>query len=164
MRTLAVLLLFASVAAPCEAYAQDADGCDNKFDEVRRLIDGHTTQWTRSFQGAGFPQAVLNSYLMIVNYSREAAINGAEIKKTECNAKYSDPVDITSTAVSLFSRGLSSIAADEKVYVSVSEIMSGYPLGGSNALIMKLKKQVEQGDKASVIRDPWKCLSFERKC
>jgi hypothetical protein len=149
------------------AFAQGAGVCDREFDQTRDFINQQHAKWADGINKGGFPDAVKNAYLVIVNYSRDAAINGAAGKQNECTANYAKPQEIMDTAVLIFSGGLSSLLPGKTAYVDVSEIMNGYPLGGPDAVIPKLREQILGGDRgtiANVIRDPWKCLSFQRKC
>jgi len=149
------------------AWSQGAGICDRKFDETRAFIDAQSEKWSESIKTNNFPKEVEHAYLVIVKYSHDNSLNGAEVKRVECTAQYVPAQEIMNTAVLLFSAGLSSIAPGKSAYVDVSEILNGYPLGGPNALIPKLREQILDGDRgavANIIRDPWKCLTFQRKC
>jgi hypothetical protein len=143
--------------------AQDAIVCEQEFDKAGHFISAEHDRWADAIKGGNLREDVRDALLVIVKYSRDNAINGAEGKKVQCLAKYAPAEEIMNTAVALFSNGLSSIAQGSSAYVDTSEIVTGYPLGGPSALVPKLREQTLKGDRGTVanfIRDPWKCLTF----
>lgn len=67
--------------------------------------------------------------------------------------------------------GVPPFLGEEATRVDTSEILNGKPLGGENALVPQAREDVldrldaaDQGSVANIIRDPFKCLTFQRKC
>ena len=51
--------------------------------------------------------------------------------------------------------------------VDVGEIAPGKPFGSNSAIVPQVRELVLNGDNgtiANIIRDPWKCATFQRKC
>ena len=79
----------------------------------------------------------------------------------ECNKGFAVPQKITDAAVFFATGGLSAVLPDRMTHVDVSQLLSGTPFGGPNALIPKLRDDVLNGlgiggDVACIIRDPKK--------
>jgi hypothetical protein len=149
------------------ASAQEDSDCARAFDTATALIEYHQIVWTKAIiDGALLPE-VRDGLVVVVKYARDNAINGAEGRKIQCVSNYAKPRDIVDTAVALFSAGLASISPERTAYIEPSEILNGYPLGGPNAVIPKLREQILGGDRgtvSNVLRDPWRCITFIRRC
>lgn len=79
----------------------------------------------------------------------------------DCNQGFAVPQKITDAAVFFATGGLSAVLPDRMTHVDVSQLLSGTPFGGPNALIPQLRDQVLNGlgiggDVACIIRDPKK--------
>jgi hypothetical protein len=77
------------------------------------------------------------------------------------------------SAVGVYTAGLSRAFPKKTFHVDVSEIMMGKPLGGPNAAVPKFREQVlkmlgankrNPGFIGNMIRDPWKCTTFQKRC
>lgn len=78
-----------------------------------------------------------------------------------CNKKLQPYQDIIDKIVEIGTGGLSKVLPKGMTHVDVSDILSGYPLGGPNSIFNKtrddlLKKLGIGGDVATVIKDPAK--------
>jgi hypothetical protein len=71
------------------------------------------------------------------------------------------------TIVAAYTLGLSRVLQPSMTHVDVSELLKGYTLGGPNALVPKFREEILRGDQgtfANILRDPYKCLTFQRSC
>lgn len=67
----------------------------------------------------------------------------------------------------LGSSGLAMLLPDRMTNVDVGEIAPGKPFGSNSAIVPQVRELVLDGDNgtiANIIRDPWKCATFQRKC
>ena len=90
-----------------------------------------------------------------------------EKARKDCTAQFKPYQDLVDAMVRIYTAGLSDILKPHMTHVDVSELLAGYPLGGPNALVPRFREQILNGDQgtvANIIRDPWKCLTFQRKC
>lgn len=165
--TLALL----SIGTMSSAQAQQGQSgvCDRETSEAISFIDQQRDKWIDSInkQNPPLPDDVKSAYGIIVKHAHDSSVATAQLKNIDCTKKYEGPQAIMNYAVAAYSGGLSLLAPGKTMYVDASEILNGYPLGGPDALIPKLREQILQGDNSTVsnvIRDPWKCISFQRKC
>ena len=146
-----------------------AGTCDRETGEAVAFVDQQRDKWLAAINNANppLPDDVKAAYAVIVRHAHDTGVATAQLKNIDCTKKYEGPQAIMNYAVAAFSGGLSLLAPGKTAYVDVSEIMNGYPLGGPEALIPKLREQILGGDRgtvANIIRDPIKCLTFQRKC
>ena len=144
-----------------------AGNCDRETGAAVAFLEQQRQTWVAAVNKVNFPSDVQNAYLIIINHAHDTGVSAAQLKNIDCTKKYEGPQVIMNAAVAAFSGGLSLIAPGKTAYVDVSEILNGYPLGGPDALIPKLREQILGGDRGTVsniIRDPVKCLTFARKC
>jgi hypothetical protein len=86
---------------------------------------------------------------------------------SDCEQGFKPYQQVMDSFVILATGGLSKLLPERMTRIDVSDILAGYPLGGPDALVPKLREQILRGDRgtlANTIRDPWKCLTFQRKC
>ncbi len=63
--------------------------------------------------------------------------------------------------------GLALLLPDRMTNVDVGEIAHGKPFGGDHALVPEVREFILRGDRgtiANIVRDPWRCVTFQRKC
>jgi hypothetical protein len=85
----------------------------------------------------------------------------------DCEQGFKPYQDVMNTFVLFATGGLSKLLPERVTRIDVSDILAGYPLGGPDAFIPKLREQILGGDRgtiSNIIRDPWKCITFQRKC
>ena len=106
------------------------------------FIDNQRQIWLAAINKNNLPEDVKNAYIIIVNHAHDTAVGGAKLKNMDCTKKYEGDQAIMNVAVTIFSQGLSLLAPGKTAYIDVSEIEHGYPLGGPDALIPKLREQI----------------------
>ncbi|MER8563203.1 hypothetical protein [Mesorhizobium sp. M0578] len=63
--------------------------------------------------------------------------------------------------------GLALLLPDRMTNVDVGEIAHGKPFGGDHAIAPEVREFILGGDRgtiANIVRDPWRCATFQRKC
>jgi hypothetical protein len=166
---LACTIILASSLISQRTLAQGgaAGVCDRDTGQAIAFIDNQRQIWLAAINKNNLPEDVKNAYIIIVNHAHDTAVGGAKLKNMDCTKKYEGDQAIMNVAVTIFSQGLSLLAPGKTAYIDVSEIEHGYPLGGPDALIPKLREQILGGDNGTVsniIRDPIQCLTFAHKC
>jgi hypothetical protein len=162
---LPVIIAFASVGSV--ANAQHV--CKDAVTQVKGQVDADYNQWIKSLDG--LPQPVKDAYTTVFNYNRDQAYLTADASGKMCDQKYALPQAVVDGVIAYYTVGLSRLLPQRVTHVDVSQIMSGKPLGGPNAAVPKFREQAlaavgggGNGTVANVIRDPWKCATFQRKC
>ena len=149
-----------------EVRAQGAGVCNRQADEVAEKVRSDSQSWINAIDPS-LPEDEKAAYRLVFSRNRDRTLVVVDAQKQQCTAKYKPLQDKMDAVVAYYTGGLSLILAPQMTHVDVSEILKGYPLGGPNALVPKFREQILHGDKstvANIIRDPWKCLSFQRKC
>jgi hypothetical protein len=85
----------------------------------------------------------------------------------DCERGFKPYQDVMNRLVLVATGGVSKLLPERMTRVDVSDILAGYPLGGPDAFVPKLREQILRGDRgtgANIIRDPWKCITGQRKC
>ncbi|KYH02490.1 hypothetical protein [Bradyrhizobium sp. DOA1] len=85
----------------------------------------------------------------------------------DCERGFKPYQDVMNNFVLVATGGLSKLLPERATRIDVSDILAGYPLGGPDAFVPKLREQILGGDRgtvANIVRDPWKCITFQRKC
>jgi hypothetical protein len=85
----------------------------------------------------------------------------------DCERGFKPYQQVMNDFVTIATGGLSKLLPERMTRIDVSDILAGYPLGGPNAFIPKLREQILGGDRGTlgnIVRDPYKCLTFQRKC
>jgi hypothetical protein len=80
---------------------------------------------------------------------------------SDCNKGFETPQKVVDAAVFFATGGLSAVLPARMTHIDVSQLLSGTPFGGPNALIPKLRDDALNGlgiggDVACIIRDPKK--------
>ncbi|MBK4722408.1 hypothetical protein JJL56_26490 [Azospirillum sp. YIM DDC1] len=162
----AVLLASLVLAAPQAANAQGAGVCNRQADEIASKVQGDAQAWIDAIDHS-LPQDEQDALKLLFSRNRDRSLQVVDKQKEECTAQFKDMQNMMDAVVAFYTGGLSKILAPRMTHVDVSEILAGYPLGGPNALIPKFREDVLRGDNgtiANIVRDPWKCLTFQRKC
>ena len=149
------------------AYAQGAGVCNRASDDIRARVNADVQGWVDAINATDLPQQVKNAHITLFQYNQAESMKGIEAKRGECTANFKPYQQVVDAMVLIYTGGLSAILAPHMTHVDVSELLAGYPLGGPNALVPRFREQILQGDNSTVsniIRDPWKCLTFQRKC
>lgn len=165
-----LLASFASVfLLATTANAQEQDVCKAQVSKVKGMIESDYAQWIEGIKD--LPPEIQDSYKKIFDYNRGQSFAEADRKGSECDKQYIVPQLIVDAVVLYYTGGLSKILPEKMTHVDVSQLMSGHPLGGPNAAIPKFREQVlssigmgGNSTPANIIRDPWKCMTFQRKC
>lgn len=148
------------------AYAQ-AGVCNRAFDDTAAKVRDDTAEWEKAFNATDLPPKVKQAHIVLFEYNRDETIKAYDSKRQQCTASFEPYQKIVDNLVSIYTLGLSDILQPHMTHVDVSELLAGYPLGGPNALVPKFREQILSGDNgtvANILRDPWKCLTFQRKC
>lgn len=98
---------------------------------------------------------------------KTAALKEVANAVDDCERGFKPYQDVMNDFVTIGTAGLSKLLPAPMTRVDVSDILAGYPLGGPDAFIPKLREQLLHGDRgtiANIVRDPWKCITFQRKC
>jgi hypothetical protein len=85
----------------------------------------------------------------------------------DCERGFKPYQTVMNDFVAIATGGVSKVLPERMTRIDVSDILAGYPLGGPDAFIPKLREQILGGDRgtvANIIRDPIKCITFQRKC
>lgn len=145
--------------------------CNREMDKVKASILSDYQQWTDSVKD--MPAEIRDAYIKIFTYNRDQSFLEADKGKEQCYAELRPLQQIVDGVVAFYTGGLSKALPERMTRVDVSEIMAGKPLGGPNAAVPKFRTQVftalginpnNPGTIGTVIMDPWKCLTGQRKC
>lgn len=114
------------------------------------------------------PPHVVNAHMTIIRDAHSQGMTEARKGFDDCVAGFRSPQEIVDIATLGFSQVLQRAGVPEgRVRIDASEIASGRPLGGNEALVPKAREQVLRGDRGTVsniARDPIRCITFARKC
>ena len=160
-----------AISLACIFFSQDALGqagvCNRATDDAKQRMDSDFAAWVAAIQGNNLPQEVKNAYIVLFKYNRDQAYNQADQINQQCTQSFKPYQDVMDAIVTFYTVGLAKVLQPAMTHVDVSELLKGYTLGGPNALVPKFREQILNGDSgtvANILRDPWKCLSFQRKC
>ncbi|WP_104822317.1 hypothetical protein [Rhizobium sp. NXC24] len=140
--------------------------CNRQGDEIATKVRSDADKWIAAIDPS-LPKDEQDAFRLLFSRNRDRTLAAVNKMTRECTAKYKPMQDMMDGIVTYYTGGLSKILAPRMTHVDVSELLNGYPLGGPNALIPKFREDILRGDNgtvANIIRDPWKCLSFQRKC
>ncbi|MDC4206659.1 MAG: hypothetical protein MPW14_20245 [Candidatus Manganitrophus sp.] len=163
---LALALIYSDFAS-----AESFGVCNQEMDKVKSNVQEDYKQWIDSVND--MPQEVRDAYIKIFTYNRDQAFLEADKGKEECYAEFRPLQKIVDGIVLFYTRGLSKVLPEKMTHIDVSQIMAGKPLGGPNAAVPKFREQTfkalgidpkSPGTVGTIIKDPWKCLTFQRKC
>lgn len=149
------------------AYGQGAGVCNRASDDVRARVTTDVQAWIDAINSTDLPQHVKNAHIVLFQYNQAESMKQIEKARVDCTASFKPYQEVVDLMVRIYTGGLSDILKPHMTHVDVSELLAGYPLGGPNALVPRFREQILNGDTgtvANIIRDPWKCLTFQRKC
>jgi hypothetical protein len=154
------------------AHAEESFGvCNREIDKAKQDIQADYEQWVAAVKD--LPVEVRDAYTKIFTYNRDQANLEADKGKEECYAGLRPVQEIVNQIVELYTGGLSKSLPEKMTRVDISEIMAGKPLGGPNAAVPQVReflfnslgmKKDNPGTVGNTIRDPWKCITGQRKC
>ncbi len=154
------------------AHAEESFGvCNREIDKAKKDIQADYEQWVDAVKD--LPEEVRDSYIKIFTYNRDQANLEAEKGKEECYAGFRPVQEIVDQIVDFYTDGLSKSLPEKMTRVDISEIMAGKPLGGPNAAVPQVRefffnslgiKKDNPGTIGNTVRDPWKCITGQRKC
>jgi hypothetical protein len=156
----------AFLLTPLPAYAQYGV-CDRAANDAVAIVNSNRQRKINIVYQYNYPPPVIQAHLDIINYSHQDAMAEVSRGHFECARGFRPPQQIVNAAVTAFTMGLNRALPPGMVRIDISEAIAGYPLGGPNALIPRAREQILQGNNstpANIARDPWKCLTFQRKC
>lgn len=167
--TFAAVAALSVIAFTNAAHAQGAGVCNREMDAAKAAVEKDYDQWVAAIGDQ--PAEIRDAYLRIFKYNKDQAFVTAEHAKDQCTDKYAGPQGIMDAVVAYYTAGLSRALPEKLTHVDVSELMAGKPLGGPNAAIPKMREQVFKAVGAggnstpeNILRDPWPCITFQRKC
>jgi hypothetical protein len=141
--------------------------CNRATDDAKQKMNDDYAAWVSAIQGNGLPQEVQNAYIVLFKYNKNQSYAQADLINQDCTRSFKTYQDVMDAIVTVYTLGLAKVLQPAMTHVDVSELLKGYTLGGPNALVPKFREQILRGDNgtvANIVRDPWKCLSFQRKC
>lgn len=168
MRTIicALVLSIIAMASSAPVVAQ-AGVCNRASDDTRARIQSDVQGWINAINSTDLPPPVKQAHITLFLYNQSQSLIAMEKVRVDCTNAFKPYQQVVDAMVTIYTGGLNKILAPHMTHVDVSEILSGYPLGGPNALVPRFREQVLRGDRgtiANIVRDPWKCLTFQRKC
>jgi hypothetical protein len=171
--TIGILFSLANLAVAQDVCRQVAGQQDYN---IRATYTNQLTFWTRiagALQSKGvnpsnFPQAMPNGEVQIINIpsmlqmlatQRDTGLRAVFEGFQQCEAGFAPYQQIINIGMFFTTAGLSQVIPPAATYVDASQILSGTPFGGPNALIPKARDDVLNGlgiggDVAKVIRNP----------
>lgn len=147
------------------AFAQ-AGVCNRAADEIAQKVTKDANDWINAIDPS-LPQDERDALKLLFTRNKERSLAVVKTQQNECTAQFKPMQDMMDAVVAAYTGGLSKILATRMTHVDVSELLAGYPLGGPNALVPKFREDILRGDNgtiANILRDPWKCVTFQRKC
>ena len=141
--------------------------CNRASDDMRSRVNADVQGWIDAINNTDLPQHVKNAHIVLFQYNQAESMKSIEKLREECTNEFKPYQELVDAMVLVYTKGLSAILKPHMTHVDVSELLSGYPLGGPSALVPRFREQILNGDQgtvANIIRDPWKCLTFQRKC
>lgn len=161
-----IAILSVYFATPEFALAQ-AGVCNRATNDAKQKMEEDVAAWIAAINSNDQPQEVKNAYMVLFRYNRDQMFQEADKQNAKCTREFKSYQDTMDVIVAAYTLGLSKVLQPAMTHVDVSELLKGYTLGGPNALIPKFREDILRGDRgtvANILRDPWKCLSFQRKC
>ncbi|TBA16120.1 hypothetical protein [Rhizobium ruizarguesonis] len=165
-RTVAVLIVGCLAAPTISLAAGGAGVCNRAADEISAKVTSDADAWIAAIDPS-LPQDEKDALKLLFSRNKQRTLAAVDKQKTQCTAQFKSLQDMTDAVVVIYTGGLSKILATRMTHIDVSELLKGYPLGGPNALVPKFRESILKGDRgtgANILRDPWKCLTFQRKC
>lgn len=162
-----IIILAVSVLLSTDSAFAQAGVCDRATAEAKQAMDSDVKSWTTAINNTNLPQEVKNAYLVLFNYNRSESFKAADKEHDECTRSFKPYQDLVDAIEAIYTLGLSKVLQPSMMHVDVSELLKGYTLGGPNALVPKFREDILRGDHgtfANILRDPYKCLTFQTKC
>lgn len=141
--------------------------CARAANDAAMLVNMRTQEKIQLVLRHNYPPAVIQAHLNIINYSQQEALASIQQNYEGCARGFEHPQRIVDVAMFVFSRGLNRALPPGMVRIDMSEVLSGRPLGGPNAIVPQVRERILGGDRgtgANIVRDPIRCLTFQRKC
>jgi hypothetical protein len=142
--------------------------CNRYADQAADAVNAKAQDAVNEVQRQNLPAHVVNAHMTIIQDAHARGMSDVQSTFNECVSGFKTPQDIVDIATLGFSRALESAGIPEgRVRIDASEIATGRPLGGDEALVPKAREQVLGGDTgtgANILRDPIRCITFMRKC
>lgn len=161
-----VTLVLLTVITSCPVMAQFGV-CTRAANDAAAIVNQRTQNKVQFVLRHNYPPQVIQAHLDIIYYSQQQAFQSITQDHNACNQGYRHPQQIVDGAMFVFSMGLSTLPPPGMVRIDISEIANGRPLGGPDAVVPKIREEILRGDRgtgANIIRDPIRCLTFQRKC
>lgn len=159
-------LLLSGLLLSSEARAQFGV-CNRAAGDAAFLVNRDADNRINVILNSPAPPHVKEAHITIINYNRQNALHTIQAGWAECNNGFRSPQQIVDAAVTIYTMGLNRMLPPGTMHVDVSEVMSGRPLGGPTAIVPQVRERILGGDRgtgANIVRDPIKCLTFQRKC
>lgn len=164
--------LYAITVAGCcslvtTAALAQAGVCNRASDDIRARVNADVQGWINAINATDLPPHVKQAHITLFQYNQGEAMKGIERVRQECTAAFKPYQQVVDAMILIYTNGLSAILQPHMTHVDVSELLAGYPLGGPDALVPRFREDILRGDQgtiANIVRDPWKCLTFQRRC
>ena len=157
----------ASASATEAAYMPQIDALKS---EIKRVQDAglKPDQYVVEFEGS-WSSLTDKANMLVTRYRDQMAKAAGE---SEGCAKAVAPANVLANgAVQLgaiwMTSGLSLLLPQRTLRVDMGEVMNGRPFGGPRAIVPEVREALLGGSRgmiANIVRDPWKCVTFQRKC
>lgn len=141
--------------------------CDRAANDAVAFVNNERQRKINIVMRHNFPPPVIQAHLDIINYSHQDALLEVNRGHSECGRGFRPPQQVVNAALTVFTMGLNRALPPGMARIDMSEVIAGYPLGGPNALVPRVREQILGGSNstpANIVRDPWKCMTFQRKC
>ena len=141
--------------------------CDRAANDAVAFVNDERQRKINFVLQHNYPSPVIQAHLDIINYSHQDALSEVNRGHFECARGLRPPQQLVNAALTAFTMGLNRALPPGMARIDMSEVIAGYPLGGPNALIPRAREQILRGDNSTpsnIVRDPWKCVTFQRKC
>lgn len=165
MKVIFILALLAC-AIPATASAQYGV-CDRAASDAVNIVNSDANRRISNILRLNDPDYVKNSHITIINWNRDQSLQSVRMGWYECGAGYKGPQQIVDTAVTVYTLGINRMLPPGMAHVDISEVFAGTPLGGPSAVIPQMRERILGNDNstpANIIRDPIRCLTFQRSC
>jgi len=167
MRACVVLLSAFAAIGSMSAQAQQFGVCTRAANDAASLVSTRTQEKVQFVLRHNYPPHVIQAHLDIIYFSQQEAFNSISTNHAACVAGYRHPQQIVDTAVVVFTMGLNRALPPGMTRIDISEVIDGRPFGGPTAIVPEVRERILGGDRgtgANIIRDPIRCLTFQREC
>ncbi len=144
--------------------------CETEAKKARAQIEADYAQWVNAVKD--MPTGIRDAYMVELGKLRDQAYRTTDEGRDKCAQGFIKPQEVVDFAVGIYTGGLSLLFPKKVFNIDVSELMTGKPLGGPNAAIPKVRDQLlkviglggSSNTLGNIIRDPIRCITFQRKC